>query len=72
MDLKKLFFEKNEGDADRAVRIILGAVFAYAFFQNMFSGLASWLVLAVGLILLVTGFMGHCSVYSLFGFSTRK
>ena len=72
MDFKKLFFEKNEGNIDRAVRIIIGIVLVYVFVLNMFLDWLNIFVLFAGLVLIVTGLVGHCSVYSLFGFSTKK
>jgi hypothetical protein len=56
----------NIGNIDRAVRIIVGLV----LFSLAFVGPAnSWFML--GLIPLVTGAIGFCPVYALFGFSTR-
>lgn len=61
--------EKNEGIIDRIFRVIFGIAFVVggpAYFGYPFS----YISVFVGLILLITGASGHCSVYSLFGIST--
>jgi hypothetical protein len=72
MDLVKLLTEKNESDLDRAVRIVLGVLFFYLFFQNYLEGWLNYIFIVVGLIALVTGLIGHCTLYTLFGFKTNK
>ncbi|HVY46825.1 MAG TPA: DUF2892 domain-containing protein [Minicystis sp.] len=55
----------NEGTLDRIIRVVLGtAIFALAFIGPK----TVWGYL--GLIPLVTGILGFCPVYRLFGFST--
>ncbi len=57
--------EKNEGSIDRALRIALGL----GILSQAFIGFRSpWAYL--GIIPLVTGALGSCPVYSLFGFRT--
>jgi Protein of unknown function (DUF2892) len=58
-------FKKNIGNADRAFRIVLGI----ALISLVFAGprtIWGW----VGIIPLLTAFMGSCPLYSLFGLST--
>lgn len=64
--------KKNEGTADRAIRMIVGlALFLVAFmaFESMF-----WtIVLAViGIILFLTGLTGRCLLYIPFKINTNK
>lgn len=64
---------KNEGIADRAIRVILAlVVLSLAWFAL---GLGDGTVLGivagvVGLVLLVTGFVGFCPAYRLIGIRT--
>ena len=59
-------FGRNEGTSDRIIRIVAGAAVVGAVS-------APWLyvVWVVAAILLVTGIVGFCPLYALFGFSTK-
>ena len=59
-------FKKNVGSVDRVIRIVLGIGMIGA---GIYYG--SWLG-AIGLIPLLTGILGTCGLYSLFGISTCK
>ena len=63
-------FKTNEGTLDRALRIIVGLALIAGFFLNR-DGAWSWLYL-IGIIPLVTGLLGTCPIYSVFGMSTCK
>jgi len=60
---------KNVGDVDRVIRIIIGlAVFSMLFFVE---GNLRYLGF-IGLIPLITGLIGFCPIYAIFGASTNK
>jgi len=61
-------FKTNEGTLDRALRIILGLALIAGFFLNGGGGW-SWLYL-IGIVPLVTGLVGWCPIYRIFGMST--
>ncbi|MFN3871489.1 MAG: DUF2892 domain-containing protein [Ignavibacterium sp.] len=57
---------KNVGSIDKVVRIIIGAVLIiYAILSGNWWGL-------VGIVPLLTAFVGYCPVYSLIKISTVK
>lgn len=60
--------EKNEGNLDRMIRVLLGlALIAYALLMPT----ASLAVIAwIGVIPLVTGLIGWCPIYRIFGMNT--
>jgi len=60
--------KKNVGKIDRILRIVVGLALLAGFAFNP-GGSYSWLYL-IGIIPLVTGLMGNCPAYSLFGMST--
>jgi hypothetical protein len=60
-------FSNNVGTADRLFRVLLGVGLLIAFFYT--SGVWQWLTL-IGIVPLLTGLVGTCPVYSLFGLST--
>jgi hypothetical protein len=62
--------EKNVGMIDRVIRIILGIILMYLFVGNMVAAPWSYLVVLIGLILLVTGIVGTCPLYSVLGMNT--
>jgi hypothetical protein len=70
----------NEGVPDRVIRILAGAALAYAAWTtwpgtaNLVNrpGVVSLVFLVIGALALVTGFVGWCPAYALFGVSTKK
>jgi hypothetical protein len=62
--------EKNVGMVDRIVRIILGIILLYLFAVNMITSPWSYIVALIGLILLVTGIVGTCPLYSILSMNT--
>jgi Protein of unknown function (DUF2892) len=62
--------EKNVGMIDRVVRIIIGIVLIAAFSLGWVGAPWSYLVALIGLIVLVTGVVGTCALYSLLGMNT--
>lgn len=65
--------EKNECTSDRVVRVILGIILLYvgAIYMGL-SGILSYIMVIVGLLLLVTGLIGFCLLYSVLGINTCK
>ena len=61
----KEFFKTNEGTADRVLRIVVGIV---GLSLTVVGPKTSWGLF--GLIPLVTGLVGNCPLYSVFGLST--
>ena len=58
--------KKNGGTADRIIRIIIGLVIIiWAYLNHSWWGL-------IGLIPLVTGIIGYCGIYAIFGIRTCK
>ena len=65
--------EKNECTSERVVRVIIGIILLYvgAIYMGL-SGILSYIVVIVGLLLLVTGLIGFCLLYSVLGMNTCK
>jgi hypothetical protein len=61
----------NEGLWDRLIRLLVGAAFGYAAWMT-WPGTAALVYVVIGAIAFVTGFVGWCPAYTLFGFSTKK
>ena len=63
--------KKNEGTVDRIIRVVLGALLLIWAFAGL-HGAGAWVAGIVGAILLVTGLIGYCALYSVFGIRTCK
>ena len=57
--------EKNEANNDRIARIVFAIVLLVVALSTGW-----WLLGLIGLIPLVTGLIGWCPLYAIFGFST--
>jgi hypothetical protein len=58
---------RNEGTVDRAIRLIVGLVLAYASFQTgVGSGLGIVLII-LAVVMLVTAAVGFCPLYKVLG-----
>lgn len=60
-------FSRNEGSADRNIRVLLGI----ALLSLTIVGPKSLFGL-IGIIPLLTGLVGFCPIYRVFGFNTAK
>lgn len=67
--------KQNEGTIDRILRLIIGAVLLVVAFVVLDAAAVSagGIVLAViGAVLVLTGAVGYCMLYTVFHFSTKK
>jgi Protein of unknown function (DUF2892) len=62
-------FKTNEGNLDRALRVIVGAALLVWFFMDQGTGALHYAKL-LGIVPLLTGLLGSCPVYSILGIST--
>ena len=61
-------FTRNEGSIDRILRVIVGLALLAGFF--VFPEATYRWAFLLGVIPLVTGLVGTCPIYSIFGLST--
>ena len=62
----------NEASWDRIVRVVLGAVLLFLGFGSAISGALGVIVGIVGGVLVVTGLVGFCPLYSVLRIRTNK
>lgn len=60
----------NEAGWDRALRVLLGLVLLYLGWAGVVGGTLGWIFKIAGFVPLMTGIVGWCAVYELFGVST--
>ena len=63
---------KNMGTADRLIRTVLALVAGFLYFTDRVGGTLGIVLVAVAVLLLVTGLTGVCPGYVPFGCSTKQ
>ena len=64
--------ERNLGNIERVVRLLIGVVFGvWAFMQPQLNGV-EWLVIMVSVALILNGIFSRCYVWYLFDVNTNK
>lgn len=64
-------FSANESMLDRGLRIVLGLVLLYLGWGGIVGGTLGVVLQYVGFIPLLTGIIGWCPLYTLFGLRTK-
>ena len=62
--------KKNLGTADRIIRILLAAVFAYLYFGGVVTGTLGIVLVVLGAVFVLTSLVSFCPLYALVGLST--
>ncbi len=62
----------NLSNLDRAVRVVVAALFAYLYFAGIVTGPVGLVLLAVGVVFVLTAIVGYCPLYAMFKFRTLK
>lgn len=64
--------KQNMGNADRIIRILIAAVFAYLYFSATVTGTLGIILLVLGVVFVLTSLAGFCPLYTLVGINTCK
>ena len=62
----------NMGTIDRVIRIVVAIIFFYLYYAGIVSGVLGFILLALGVIFVLTGAVAFCPLYLPFKFSTKK
>jgi uncharacterized membrane protein HdeD (DUF308 family) len=62
----------NEGTSDRIIRLILGVVLIIIGWPVLGNNTLGIILDIIGVILLITGIIGFCGLYKIFGINTIK
>lgn len=62
----------NIGMTDRIIRCFIGFFMVYIAFYFQLNATVFYVLSITGLLFVITGFFGFCSVYSLFKINTNK
>ena len=64
--------KKNMGSADKGIRVIIALAIAALYYFNVIEGTLAYVLMAVGLIFLLTSLISFCPLYKPFGINTNK
>ena len=64
--------KKNMGTLDKGIRVIIAVVFAYLYFSGTVKGTFGYVLLAFGVVFLLTSLVSFCPLYPLLGINTCK
>jgi hypothetical protein len=62
--------QKNSGNADRLIRLVIAAVLGTVALTGLVAAPWSYLALGLAAIMLATALTGFCPIYAIFGVST--
>lgn len=65
-------FKQNETMLDRIIRIVVGALLIYVWYAAMVTGIVATIALIIGVVLLLTGVIGWCPIYTLLGIGGQR
>jgi len=62
--------KKNMGSADRIIRFLLAAVFAWLYFGGIVTGTFGIVLLVLGAVFILTSLVSFCPLYTLVGINS--
>jgi hypothetical protein len=68
--LTKHIMKKNMGTADRIIRLLVAAVFAYLYFSHTVTGTLGLILVILGGVFVATSLISFCPLYALVGVNT--
>lgn len=64
--------DKNVGKIDKLVRVLVALLLVGLYFSGILSGVLGYILLAVAGVMILTGLVNFCPLYSLLGVNTCK
>ncbi|MFN3587997.1 MAG: DUF2892 domain-containing protein [Spirosomataceae bacterium] len=64
--------DKNVGKVDKLVRVLVALLLVGLYFSGILSGVLGYILLAVAGVMILTGLVNFCPLYSLLGVNTCK
>ncbi|HQV60883.1 MAG: DUF2892 domain-containing protein [Chitinophagaceae bacterium] len=62
--------KQNMGTADRIIRVLIAAVFAYLYFSGTVTGTLGLVLVIAGGVFVLTSLVSFCPLYTLLGITT--
>ena len=64
--------QRNMSNADRIIRVVIAAIFAYLYFAGIVTGFFGLLLMVFAGVFLATSLMGFCPLYVPFKINTNR
>lgn len=64
--------DKNVGKVDKLVRVLVALLLVGLYFSGILSGVLGYILLAVAGVMILTGLVNFCPLYSMLGVNTCK
>ena len=64
--------KRNMSNADRIIRAIIAALFAYLYFGGILPGTLGLVLFVLGIVFVLTSIVSFCPIYAMFKLSTYK
>lgn len=64
--------KKNMGNIDKLIRIVFALLLIGLYLLNIIEGTFGLVAAGLGLVFIITSFLGFCPLYSIIGFKTCK
>jgi len=64
--------KRNMGNTDKGIRIIAAIAIALLYYFNVIEGTLAYVLMAVGIIFLLTSLINFCPLYKVFRINTCK
>ena len=65
------YYEKNMGNIDKIIRVLVAMVIAILFFTNIIVGTLGVILLVLAGVFVLTSLISFCPLYTLVGINTR-
>lgn len=62
--------EKNMGNADKLIRLIIAAIIAFLYYNESINGTLGVVLLIVAAVFVLTSFISICPLYTILGINT--
>ena len=62
--------KRNMSNADRIIRVLIAALFAYLYFSGIVPGTLGLVLVILAAVFVLTSLVSFCPIYTIFGLST--
>tara|TARA_R110001583_G_scaffold84771_2_gene222618 strand:+ start:950 stop:1159 length:210 start_codon:yes stop_codon:yes gene_type:complete len=64
--------KKNMGNSDKLIRLLIAVIIAALYYTKIIDGTVAIILMAIGIVLLLTSLLNFCPLYKIVGLNTCK